>query len=176
MIFKPTRLEGAFVIMPEKLEDLRGFFARTFCRDEFSSRELDPRIVQCSVSHNRKKNTLRGMHYQIPPKAEVKLVRCTRGSMYDVIVDLRPSSTTYCKWASFELTAKNCRLVYIPNGLAHGFLTLEDDTDVLYQMSETFAPKLARGVRWNDPAFGIHWPVSRPIISRKDQYYEDFRP
>lgn len=176
MLFERTDLIGAFVIVPEKLRDERGFFARSFCQNEFREHGLDPDIVQSSISYNRGKHTLRGMHYQLPPGAEAKVVRCTRGSIYDVIIDLRKGSKTYCKWASFELTAENYRMLYIPEGFAHGFVTLEDDTDVLYQMSEYHAPELARGVRWNDPAFGIRWPVERPIISEKDRNYEDFRP
>jgi dTDP-4-dehydrorhamnose 3,5-epimerase len=176
MLFKETKLKGAFLIVPEKLRDERGFFARSFCKNEFKERGLDPEIVQSSISYNRQRHTLRGMHYQLPPGAETKVVRCTRGSIYDVMIDLRKGSRTYCKWASYELTAKNYLMLYIPEGIAHGFITLENDTDVLYQMSEYHAPKLARGVRWNDPAFGVRWPAEKPIMSGKDQNYEDYTP
>lgn len=160
----------------ERLEDQRGFFARSFCAREFEAHGLDPYIAQCNVSHNVRKGTLRGMHYQAAPAAETKLVRCTRGAIYDVIIDLRPDSHSYCQWQSFELTAANGRAVYIPEGFAHGFQTLEDDSDVLYQMSEYYAPDHARGVLWDDLAFKIKWPVDGPILSEKDRSYEDFRP
>jgi dTDP-4-dehydrorhamnose 3,5-epimerase len=174
--FSETSLPGAFVVELEQLGDERGFFARSFCVREFEEHGLDPYIAQCNVSHNLRKGTLRGMHYQVPPAAETKLVRCTRGAIYDVIIDLRPDSPAYCKWQSFELSVANGRALYIPEGFAHGFQTLEDDSDVLYQMSEYYAPGQARGVRWDDPAFGIEWPVAGPIMSEKDRAYEDFRP
>lgn len=176
MRFSETSLPGAFVVELEQLGDERGFFARSFCVREFEEHGLDPYIAQCNVSHNLRKGTLRGMHYQVPPAAETKLVRCTRGAIYDVIIDLRPDSPAYCKWQSFELSVANGRALYIPEGFAHGFQTLEDDSDVLYQMSEYYAPGQARGVRWDDPAFGIEWPVAGPIMSEKDRAYEDFRP
>lgn len=176
MRFTETPLPGAFLVEIEPLEDDRGFFARSFCVREFEAHGLDPYIAQCNVSHNLRRGTLRGMHYQAYPAAEAKLVRCTRGSVYDVIIDLRPESPTYCKWQSFELSVANARALYVPEGFAHGFQTLEDDSDVLYQMSEYYAPECARGVRWDDPAFGVRWPVERPIISEKDRVYEDFRP
>lgn len=176
MKFKETKLKGAYLIVPEFLKDERGFFARSFCKREFRAKGLNPDIVQGNISHNSKKHVLRGMHYQASPGSEEKMVRCTRGSMYDVIIDLRPGSPTYCKWSSFLLTADNFHILYIPKGMAHGFLTLEDRTDVLYLMSEFFNPALARGVRWDDPAFKIRWPAKKVIISEKDRNYEDFKP
>ena len=176
MLFSETDLPGAFVVDLEKREDERGFFARSFCVREFEAYGLDPFIAQCNISYNRHAGTLRGMHYQSYPAAETKMVRCTRGRIYDVIVDLRPDSPTYCRWQSFELSEDNYRALYIPEGFAHGFQTLEDKTDVLYQMSEYYAPDCARGVRFDDPAFGIKWPVEHRIISEKDCSYEDFKP
>lgn len=175
MIFSKTKLNGVFVVEPEKIEDARGFFARCFCQKEFESTGLNPRIAQCNISYNKKRGTLRGMHYQSMPMAEDKLVRCTRGAIYDVIVDLRSDSVTYCKWISIELNEHNYKAVYIPKGLAHGFLTLEDDSEVFYQMSEFFEPSCARGIRWNDPAFNIKWPLEYLIISEKDKSYKDFQ-
>lgn len=174
MIFTETKLEGAFVIEPEKKEDERGFFARTWCREEFLAHGLNPRPAQCSVSYNKKKGTLRGMHYQAAPYEEAKLVRCTRGAVYDVILDLRPCSLTFKRWVAAELTAENHRMVYVPEGFAHGFQTLEDDTEVFYQISEFYHPESARGVRWDDPAFGIKWPIKELVISARDQQYSDF--
>jgi len=174
VIFRETRLPGAFVIEPEKREDDRGFFARTFCREEFSSRGLNPDIAQCNVSFNRRKGTLRGMHYQAPPFAEAKLVRCTSGAIFDVIIDLRESSATFRQHFSVELCAATGKLLYIPEGLAHGFQTLLDDTEVFYQMSQPYAPECARGVRWNDPSFGIEWPSAERTILERDRNYPDF--
>ncbi|MHB1231524.1 MAG: dTDP-4-dehydrorhamnose 3,5-epimerase [Burkholderiales bacterium] len=174
MKFIEAALPGAFIIEPEPLEDERGFFARTFCAREFERQGLNPRLVQCSISYNRSKGTLRGMHYQASPHAEAKLVRCTRGAIYDVIVDLRRESLSYRRWVAVELTAENHRALYIPEGLAHGFQTLDSDTEVLYQMSEFFRPESARGVRWDDPAFRIEWPEAARIISPKDIGYPDF--
>ncbi len=171
MKFIETRLKGVYIIEPERLEDERGFFARTFCRKEFEAYGLNPGVVQCSISHNKHKGTIRGMHYQIAPMAETKLVRCTKGAIYDVIIDLRSGSPTYCQSLAEELDADNSRMVYIPEGFAHGFQTLEDNTEVFYQMSEFYSPEHARGVRWDDPAFGIGWPISIPIISEKDRNY-----
>lgn len=175
MKFMETKLEGAYIIEPERLEDERGFFARTFCQKEFEANGLNTRLVQCSTSYNKRKGTLRGMHYQVAPMAEAKLVRCTRGAIYDVIIDLRQESPTYSKWAAVELTADNRLMLYIPEGFAHGFQTLEDDTEVFYQMSEFFSPEYARGMRWDDPAFGIEWPISNPILSEKDRTYKGFK-
>lgn len=169
MIFKETKLKGAFVIEPERIEDERGFFARTFCRKEFEAHGLDPNLVQCSVSFNKKKGTLRGMHYQLSPYQETKLVRCTRGAIYDVILDLRPNSPTFKQWVSVELTGENGRMVYIPEGIAHGFQTLESNTEVLYQMSEFYHPESACGVCWDDPALAIQWPIVEAVLSDRDR-------
>ena len=174
MLFKETKLKGAYVIELEPIEDDRGFFARTFCKSEFEKYNLNPRIVQCNTSFNARKGTLRGMHYQSQPHEEVRLVRCARGSIYDVIVDLRPDSPTFKQWVAAELTEKNRRMLYVPEGFAHGFQTLEDDAEVFYQMSEFYAPEYARGVRWNDPAFGINWPAGERIICTRDQSFPDF--
>jgi dTDP-4-dehydrorhamnose 3,5-epimerase len=175
MIFTETRLKGAFIIQLEPREDERGFFARTFCAEEFAQHGLNPRVVQCNVSYSRKKGTLRGMHYQVAPFTEAKLVTCLAGSIYDVIIDLRPESSTYCRWLAVELSARHPRsTLYVPAYFAHGFQTLADDTEVFYQMSEFYHPDSARGVRWNDPAFAIHWPEDDRIISGKDQALPDF--
>jgi len=171
MEFMETRLKGAFIIEPERLEDERGFFARTFCLKEFEAHGLNPKMVQCNISYNKHKGTLRGMHYQAAPMAEAKLVRCTRGAIYDVIIDLRPDSPTYCQWLAEELNTENSKMIYIPEGFAHGFQTMEDDTEVFYQMSEFYSPEHARGVRWDDPVFGIEWPLNTKIISEKDNNY-----
>jgi dTDP-4-dehydrorhamnose 3,5-epimerase len=169
MKFLPTRLPGVWIVDLEKHGDDRGFFARSWCRREFEEHGLNPNLVQCSVSFNLKKGTLRGMHYQVTPHEEAKLVRCTRGSICDVAVDLRPTSPAFGKWTAEELTADNGRALYIPGGFAHGFQTLSDSTEVFYQMSEFYHPESARGVRWNDPAFGIIWPIPNPIISERDK-------
>ena len=175
MIFQELALQGAYIIEPERWEDERGFFARTWCQREFEERGLDARIVQCSISYNKRKGTLRGMHFQHPPHEETKLVRCTAGVIYDVIIDLRRESPTFRQSIGVELTADDGRAMYIPKGLAHGFQTLTDETVVFYQMSEYYAPQAARGVRWNDSAFGIKWPiVPPPVISDKDGSYELF--
>ena len=174
MIFTETPLKGAFVIEPECLEDTRGFFARTWCQREAAAHGLNGRVVQCSVSFNPRKGTLRGLHYQVPPYEEAKLVRCTMGAIYDVIVDLRRDSPTFRDYFAVILTADNRKMLYIPEGLAHGFQTLEDHTEVFYQMSEFHAPASARGVRWNDPAFGIEWPPAVRIIAERDQNHADF--
>ncbi|SRR5579884_1691307 len=173
MIFTETKLKGAYLIDLERLEDERGYFARSWCQREFLNHGLDPKVVQCNVSFNKKKGTLRGMHYQLPPFAEAKLVRCTRGALYDVIIDLRPNAPTFLQWMAVELTAENARMLYIPKGFAHGFQTVEDNTEVFYQMSEFYSPESARGVRWNDPLFKITWPDAERTISAKDQQYED---
>lgn len=174
MIFKETKLKGAFIIEPERIEDERGFFARTFCRKEFESHGLNPNLVQCSVSFNKKKGTLRGMHYQVAPHQETKLVRCTMGAIYDVMLDLRPGSPTFKQWVSVELTDENLWIIYIPEGVAHGFQTLEDASEVSYQMSEFVYPEYARGVRWEDPAFGIKWPLDVTCISVRDASFQSF--
>jgi dTDP-4-dehydrorhamnose 3,5-epimerase len=174
LIFTETELPGAFLIEPEMHEDDRGFFARTFCRQEFEERGLNPRVVQCNVSFNKRKGSLRGMHFQTSPYAEAKLVRCTAGSIYDVIIDLRPSSSAFKKHLGVELSARNRKMLYIPEDFAHGFQTLEDDTEVFYQMSQYYSPKHSRGVRWDDPAFGISWPPGERIIIERDRTYPDF--
>jgi dTDP-4-dehydrorhamnose 3,5-epimerase len=169
MIFKETILRGAYVIEPELIEDERGFFARTWSQEEFAARGLNPRIVQCNSSFNKQRGTLRGMHFQSAPHEEAKLVRCTAGAIYDVIIDLREGSPTRSKWIGFELSARNRLMVYVPEGFAHGFQTLADDTEVVYQVSAYYHAELARGVRWNDPAFGIDWPLGISVISERDR-------
>ena len=177
MIFNETKLKGAYIIEVEPFEDERGSFARTFCREEFETHGLNSFVAQCNISHNRRKGTLRGMHYQIAPHAEAKLVTCLAGSIYDVIIDLRPDSITYCHWLAVELSARHPRnLIYIPEGFAHGFQTLEDDTEVFYQMSHSYVSKAARGVRWDDPAFAIDWPDRPRTLSDRDNNYPDFSP
>jgi dTDP-4-dehydrorhamnose 3,5-epimerase len=176
MIFHETRLKGPFVIDIEELHDERGFFARSWCRREFAKHDLNPNLAQCSVSFNRKRGTLRGMHYQRAPHQEAKLVRCTAGAIYDVIVDLRHDSPTFAQWMGVELTDTNRRMLYIPEDFAHGFQTLEDNTEVFYQISEFYEPDSAAGVRWDDPAFGIQWPTAERIISARDATYPDFLP
>ena len=175
MIFKETKLKGAFIIEPEMLIDERGAFARTFCRKDFESHGLNGSISQCSISLNTRKYTLRGMHYQKKPCAEAKLVRCSRGVIYDVIVDLRYDSPTFKQWTSVEISAENRKMVYVPVDFAHGFQTLTDGTEVIYQMSEFYSPSHADGFRWNDPSFKIKWPSDNFVISSKDQTYPDFK-
>ena len=176
MNFTRTRVEGVFVVDQERHEDERGWFARTWDEAELRRHQLEPRLVQCSASFNRRRGTLRGLHYQAPPFAEVKLVRCTRGRLFDVAVDLRPDSATFRAWVGVELSPENGRALYIPRGLAHGFLTLCDDTEVAYQISAEYSPEHARGVRWDDPAFGIAWPEPVAVISPRDRHYEDLVP
>jgi dTDP-4-dehydrorhamnose 3,5-epimerase len=175
MLFTETKLAGAFLIQPEPVEDERGFFARTWCLRELEDHGLVSRLAQCSVSYNRRKGTLRGMHYQIAPHQEEKIVRCTQGALWDVTLDLRPESPTFKQWVGYELSADNRAQVYIPAGCAHGFQTLEDNTEALYMISEFYSPESARGVRWDDPAFSITWPAAeRRIISARDAGYPDF--
>ena len=175
MIFKEIELKGAYLIHLEKNEDERGFFARSFCQQEFKDIGIDFNIVQSNISFNKKTGTLRGMHYQEAPHEEAKIVSCTNGAIYDVIVDLRKDSSTYCKWFASELNSKNCSSLYIPKGFAHGFQTLEDNSIVFYQMSEFYYPKCVQGVRWNDQVFKINWPEETiRIIADKDQKYPDF--
>ena len=176
MIFTETPLKGAYLVSPERITDERGFFARSWCENEYRDVGLAPRIAQCSISYNRVKGTLRGMHYQVPPFEEDKLVRCTRGSIYDVIIDLHTDSKSFGKHFGVTLSAENRTMLQIPKGFAHGFLTLEDDTEIFYQMSEFYAPDCARGIRWNDPSFAIVWPGEVRILSGKDQSYPDFDP
>ena len=176
MVFRETPIAGAVLIELERLVDERGSFARTFAADEFAAHELETRVVQCNTSTNVRAGTLRGLHYQVPPRTEAKLVRCVRGSLYDVVVDLRPESPTYCAWYGVELSASNLRMLSVAAGLAHGFQTLEADTEVLYQMSETYSAEHARGVRWDDPVFGIEWPdADVRTLSPRDRDYPDVR-
>jgi dTDP-4-dehydrorhamnose 3,5-epimerase len=173
--FTETQLKGAYIIEPELIRDERGFFARSWCQKEFTERGLNPNLVQCNISFNLKKGTLRGMHYQAKPYEEAKLVRCTMGAIYDVIIDLRPESPTFKQWVAVELTAENRKMLYIPEGMAHGFQTLVDNTEVFYQMSEFYHPESATGVRWDDPIFRIIWlETSSMIISEKDKSYPNF--
>ena len=174
MIFTETKLKSAFIIDIEPREDERGFFARSWCEDEFKQHSLNPRLAQCNISFNKKRGTLRGMHYQVAPFAEAKLVRCTMGAIYDVIIDLRPASPTFKQWQAIELSTENHRALYIPEDFAHGFQSLMDNTEVFYQMTEFYHPECARGVRWDDPAFGVVWPAESHIISRQDSKYVDF--
>lgn len=174
MIFTPTDIPGAFVVEPEPVVDDRGFFARLYTPEEFAARGLNPAVAQTSVSHNRARGTVRGMHFQRPPHAEAKLVRCGAGAIFDVVVDLRPDSPAYRRWSGVELSAANRRMFYIPEGCAHGFQTLADASDVYYQISARFAPEAAGGVRFDDPAFGIRWPAGVTCISDRDRTYPDF--
>ena len=176
MRFTATPLAGAVVIDIEPQRDERGLFARVFCREEFGTAGLPGAFVQASVSHNLRRGTLRGLHFQAAPHEEPKLVRCTRGAIHDVIVDLRRDSPTHCRWFAVELTADNRRTLYVPPGFAHGFQTLVDDAEILYQMAEPYAAEFARGVRWNDPAFAITWPIATPFMSERDAAYPDYRP
>ncbi len=176
MIFRQLELPGVFVLEPERKADSRGFFARTYCRQELEDHGLDPTVVQCNVSVNHKKGTVRGMHWQAAPYEEIKLVRCTNGAVYDVVLDLRPDSPTFLNHVGVELTRDNRNAIYIPAGCAHGFQTLEDETEVFYQMSELYYPDAARGVRWNDPSFDISWPLPISKIADKDLAFEDFDP
>lgn len=176
MIFREVELRGVFVIELERLEDERGFFARTWCREELEARGLVARIAQCSIAWNEMKGTLRGMHYQADPHGETKIVRCTRGAAHDVLVDLRPASATFRRWIAVELDEDHRRMVYVPEGVAHGYQTLVDGTELEYQISEPYAPASARGVRWDDPAFGIEWPPGERIISARDRSFPDFVP
>lgn len=173
MIFSETKLKGAFVIEPERMEDERGFFARVFSPEEFRDFGLATEFVQCSISFNGKRGTLRGMHYQAEPYEEAKIVRCTMGVIFDVIVDLRPESPTFKDWLGLEMTADNRKMMYVPERFAHGFLTLEDNSEILYAISEFYHPESAQGVRWDDPAIGIQWPETPLIISTQDQSYPD---
>ncbi|MCI0612480.1 dTDP-4-dehydrorhamnose 3,5-epimerase [bacterium] len=174
MIFSETKLKGAFLIEPERIEDHRGFFARTWCQQEFESLSLNSKLVQCSISFNKIKGTLRGMHFQVAPFEETKLVRCTKGEIFDVIIDLRPNSETFKKHFSAILNEDNRLMLYIPGGFAHGFQTMADNTEVFYQMTQFYSPDHSSGVRWNDPAFGIQWPPDDRIIIDRDLNYPDF--
>jgi dTDP-4-dehydrorhamnose 3,5-epimerase len=174
MIFAPTPIAGALLVDLERLEDERGFFARAFCEDEFRRHGLQARLAQCNVSFNRARGTLRGLHYQAAPHEEAKLVRCTQGALWDVVVDLRRDSASFKRWHGVELTAANRRALYVPQGCAHGFQTLTDDSEVLYLMSESYYPESARGLPWDDPAFAIRWPLPDPIVSARDRSFTRF--
>ncbi|HRX80928.1 MAG TPA: dTDP-4-dehydrorhamnose 3,5-epimerase [Pirellulaceae bacterium] len=176
MRFQKTKLDGVYLVEPERAEDERGFFARTWCSREAAELSLQRTWVQSSVSFNKRKGTLRGMHYQVAPHAETKLVRCTRGSVFDVVVDLRCGSSTYCQWCGFELSAENGRQLYIPADCAHGFLTLCDDSELCYEISEFYQPGSSTGVRWDDVAFGIDWPAPVKVINPRDATFPPFVP
>ncbi|MCJ8166726.1 dTDP-4-dehydrorhamnose 3,5-epimerase [Pontibacter sp. E15-1] len=174
MIFTETKLKGAFIIDVKRLEDERGFFGRSYCKREMDEHGLNTNMVQANVSYNKKKGTLRGMHMQVSPYEETKLVRCTRGAIYDVIIDMREDSETYKQWIGVELTADKYRMLFVPEGFAHGFITLEDNSDVTYNVTQFYTPGSERGIRWNDPAFNIEWPIAPQVISEKDQEHPDF--
>jgi dTDP-4-dehydrorhamnose 3,5-epimerase len=174
MLFTETKLKGAFIIDLEKRNDERGFFARTYCAKEFEAHGLRTEMPQSNMSLSKQKHTLRGMHYQIDGAEEAKLIRCTRGGILDVIIDIRKASETYCSYIAVELSAENHRMLYVPEGFAHGFITLTDDVEVAYQVSQFYTPGKERGIRWNDPLFGIEWPTQTPIISEKDAIHPDF--
>jgi dTDP-4-dehydrorhamnose 3,5-epimerase len=175
MIFHPTAIAGAWIVEPERREDPRGFFARTWCRREFREHGLETDLEQCNTSWNEARGTLRGLHFQASPHDEAKLVRCTRGSLIDVALDLRPQSATYLTHTSVTLSWENRLALYIPKGCAHGFQALEDGTEVYYQMSDAYSESASRGVRWDDPAFGIAWPIMPPILSPRDAAWSDFK-
>jgi dTDP-4-dehydrorhamnose 3,5-epimerase len=175
MHFIPTNLAGAYLIEAEPISDERGFFARTWCRNEFVDKGLNPNLVQCNISYNKLRGTLRGMHFQNVPHAEAKLVRCTQGGIYDVIIDLRKDSGTFTQWFGVELTAENRKALYVPEGFAHGFITLQDESEVLYLMSEIYHAECAAGVRWDDPAFAVRWPIEAKVISERDRNYPRFK-
>lgn len=175
MQFRETEIPGAYIIDTVPIEDERGFFALTWARDEFADHGMNVDLAQSNLSYNHRKGTVRGMHWQAPPHAETKLVRCVRGGIHDVVVDVRAGSPTYLRWVGVDLTAENRRALYIPEGCAHGFQTLEDATEVFYQVTEQYAPASARGMRWDDPAVGIAWPLAVSVISERDAHYPDFR-
>jgi dTDP-4-dehydrorhamnose 3,5-epimerase len=174
LIFTELQLPGAFLIELEKLTDERGFFARAWCKREFEEHGLNPSLAQANITRSRARGTLRGLHFQAPPAAEAKLVRCTRGAVYDVIVDLRSDSATFAQWTAAELTADNHMMLYVPEGFAHGFQTLVDDVEVFYQMSEFYAPDHQDGIRYDDPAFAIDWPLEVAVISERDRGWPDY--
>lgn len=176
MKFIETSITGAYLVEIEALTDERGFFARSWCREEFARHGLNTQLAQCDISYNKQRGTLRGMHYQAAPFAEAKLVRCTMGAIFDVILDLRRDSGAFGRWEAFELSAANRRMLYIPEGVAHGFQTLENDSEVFYQMSEDYHPECAKGVRWDDPAFAIEWPLPSPVISGRDRVFPLVEP
>jgi len=176
MIVEAVALGGAFTLQPERVTDERGYFARIFCADELARHGLRPEVCQSSVSFNAAAGTLRGMHWQAPPHGECKLVRCVRGAVWDALVDVRPGSDTFGRWWSVELSAANGTMLYVPEGVAHGFLTLAPASEVMYQMSDPYVPAAGRGVRWDDPAFAIAWPSAPAVMSERDRTYPDFRP
>ena len=171
MIFTETKLKGAYIIDIKKVEDERGFFGRSFCKQTWEQHGLKADILQANISRNKYKGTLRGLHMQEAPYEETKLVRCTRGAVYDVIVDMRKDSETYLQWIGAELTADNYRMLYVPQGFAHSYITLEDDSEVTYNVTQVYTPSAERGFRWDDPAFGIQWPIEPVIVSPKDQAF-----
>lgn len=174
MQFQDTNLSGAWIISLNELTDERGFFARSFCQEEFKNHGLNSTVAQCNISYNAKCGTLRGMHFNASPNEEAKLVRCTAGAIYDVIIDIRPGSPSYGETFAIELNARNRKMLFVPKGCAHGFQTLTDNTEVFYQMSAVYKPGAARGIRWNDPAFAIDWPIADPILSDRDLSYLDW--
>ncbi len=174
MIFTETKLKGAFIIDLEKRFDERGFFARTFCANEFAAHGLKTNMVQGNMSLSKQKGTLRGMHYQVDGAEEAKLIRCTKGAILDVIIDIRKDSATYCEHIAVELTDENHRMLYVPEGFAHGFITLVDNIEVSYQVSQFYTPGKEKGIRWNDPLFNIQWPTSSPVVSEKDGQHPDY--
>jgi dTDP-4-dehydrorhamnose 3,5-epimerase len=174
MIFRETKLKGVLIIELERHEDERGFFARSWSRSEFEARGLDSRIAESNISFNKEKGTLRGMHYQAAPYGQAKLVRCTAGAVFDCVIDLRPDSGTFSQWLGVELSARNRLMLHVPDGFAHGFQTLEDATEVFYEMSQAYVPGSSRGVRWNDPVFGIGWPMEVTVINERDRLYPDY--
>jgi len=174
MIFKELKIKGAYSIDPEKKEDERGFFARVFCNQAFAEKGLAGRVMQTNISYSKKAGTVRGMHYQVAPYAEAKLIRCIYGSLYDVIIDLRSDSPTFKQWVGVKLNASTRQMIYVPEGCAHGFQTLADHTEALYQVSSSYTPEAERGVRWDDPAFGIKWPLPVSMISGKDKSHSLF--
>ncbi len=174
MNFHPLSIAGSYMVEPEALADERGFFARTYCSETFADNGLSPDLRQCSISFNVARHTLRGMHYQRPPHQEAKLVRCTQGAAYHVVLDLRDQSENYMQWAAADLSAENHNMIYVPEGVAHGFITLQDATEIFYQMSETYSSESAAGVRWNDPAFEIAWPVEPAVIAERDNGYPNY--
>lgn len=176
MIFEKTKLNDAYIIHPKRLEDDRGFFARAWCQKEFEQHGLVSNLAQCNISYNKNRGTLRGMHYQKKPHEETKLVRCTAGAIVDVIIDIRPESSTFSNWLSVELSAENRTMLYVPRGFAHGYVTLVDDSEVFYQVSEFYTPGVEGGIRWNDPFFQIVWPISENlVVSEKDSSWPDYK-
>lgn len=176
MKFLETPLQGVYLIELEPAYDDRGFFARTWCKEEFQKHGLNPNLAQCSLSFNKKKGTLRGMHYQCEPHQEAKLVRCCSGAIHDVVLDLRRGSPTFGKWFASELNAGNHKMLYVPEGCAHGFQSLQDESTIFYQISEAYHPESARGIRWNDPLFAIKWPIDAPMLADRDRSFPDYRP